>query len=66
MELDEQGFQVATGSACSASNDEPSHVLKAMGLSDADAQSSIRITLGKYTTENSLMALIDAIKKRVA
>lgn len=66
MELDEQGFQVATGSACSASNDEPSHVLKAMGLSDTDAQSSIRITMGKYTTEKSLTALIEAIKKLVA
>lgn len=66
MELDEQGFQVATGSACSASNDEPSHVLKAMGLSDEDAQSSIRITLGKYTTDESLQNLVAAIKKIVA
>ncbi len=66
MELDEQGFQVATGSACSASNDEPSHVLKAMGLSDEAAQSSIRITLGRYTTEKSIENLIAAIKKLVA
>ncbi len=66
MELDEQGFQVATGSACSASNDEPSHVLKAMGLSDEAAQSSVRITLGKYTTDESLQNLIAAIKKIVA
>jgi cysteine desulfurase len=47
MELDEAGFQVATGSACSASNDEPSHVLAAIGLTDTDAQNSIRITLGR-------------------
>lgn len=66
MELDELGFQVATGSACSASNDEPSHVLKAMGLSDAAAQSSVRITLGKFTTEQSLHNLVAAIKKIVA
>ena len=65
MELDEQGFQVATGSACSASNDEPSHVLKALGLSDASAQSSIRITLGKYTTDTSLQNLVKSIKKLV-
>jgi cysteine desulfurase len=65
MELDEQGYQIATGSACSASNDEPSHVLKAMGLSDAAAQSSIRITMGSYTTESSLDGLIEAIKKLV-
>lgn len=66
MELDELGFQVATGSACSASNDEPSHVLKAMGLTDEEARSSIRISLGKYTTESSINALVEAIKKLVA
>lgn len=51
MELDEAGVQVATGSACTASNDQPSHVLRALGLSAADASSSIRITLGRPTTE---------------
>ncbi len=54
MELDEAGIMVATGSACTASNDEPSHVLKAMGLSDKDASASIRITLGKLTTEDDI------------
>ncbi len=66
MELDECGFQVATGSACSASNDEPSHVLRAMGIADTDAQSSIRITMGRYTTQESARALADAIKKIIA
>ena len=64
MELDEQGVQVATGSACSASNDEPSHVLKAMGLSDEAAQSSIRITLGRHTTEQSIHNLITLLVKK--
>lgn len=50
MELDEKGVMVATGSACSASSDEPSHVLKAMNISDNDAKSSIRLTLGRQTT----------------
>lgn len=54
MQLDEQGVQVAVGSACSASNEEPSHVLKAMGLSDAEAQASLRLTLGRLTTEADL------------
>lgn len=62
MQLDEMGFQVAIGSACSASNDEPSHVLKAIGLSEADAQSSLRITMGRYTTRDSLLALLSSIK----
>lgn len=64
MELDELGFQVAAGSACSASNDEPSHVLKAMGIAENDALSSIRITLGRYTTEESLKLLITHLAER--
>jgi cysteine desulfurase len=51
MELDEAGVMVATGSACTASNDEPSHVLLACGLSPEEASASIRITLGQNTTE---------------
>jgi cysteine desulfurase len=52
--LDERGIMAAAGSACSASKDEPSHVLQAMGISDTDAQSSIRFTMGKETTKESL------------
>lgn len=63
MALDEQGFQVAVGSACSASSDEPSHVLKAIGLSDADARSSIRITMGRITTKEDLVSLLAAIQE---
>src|SRR5207253_778924 len=40
--LDEVGILCAAGSACSASNEEPSHVLRAMGVSEKDAQSSLR------------------------
>jgi cysteine desulfurase len=65
MELDEKGFQVAVGSACSASSDEPSHVLKAVGLTDKEAQSSIRITMGRQTTEVDLMALLHTIQQLV-
>lgn len=54
MELDEAGIMVATGSACTASNDKPSHVLKAIGSSDNDAQASLRITFGAPTTEDDL------------
>lgn len=51
MELDNAGVLVATGSACTASSDDPSHVLLALGLSAAEANASIRITLGRPTTE---------------
>ncbi len=61
MELDEQGFLVATGSACSASSDEPSHVLKAIGLSDEAARSSLRISFGRQTTTEGLNGLVRAL-----
>lgn len=54
MELDERGLQVATGSACNASSDEPSHVLAAIGLSDEEARSSLRFSFGRQTTENDI------------
>lgn len=50
IQLDEAGVQAAAGSACSASSEEPSHVLKAIGLTDKDAQASIRFTLGRGST----------------
>lgn len=58
MALDEAGIMCAAGSACSASNEEPSHVLRALGRSDAEAQSSLRITMGRHTTEEDVLAAI--------
>jgi len=66
MELDEQGVMVATGSACSASSDEPSHVLAAIGLTDAAARSSLRITLGRQTNKQGLTKLHTALTQLVA
>ncbi len=54
MELDERGVQVATGSACNASSDKPSHVLSAIGLNDQQAHSSLRFSFGRATTANDL------------
>lgn len=61
MELDEKGIMCATGSACSASNDEPSHVLSAIGLSDKDARSSLRFTMGKNTTKADVDKVVDLL-----
>lgn len=54
VELEEKGILAAAGSACSASNEEPSHVLRAMGISDKDAQSSLRFTMGRQTTDRQI------------
>jgi cysteine desulfurase len=59
--LDEQGISVSTGSACQAGVAQPSHVLLAMGLSNADAQSALRITLGHTTTVADLDALVHVL-----
>lgn len=61
MELDERGIMAAAGSACSASSDEPSHVLMAMGLSVAEAQSSLRFTMGRATTRAQIDRLVEAL-----
>lgn len=54
MELDEQGIQCAVGSACSATSDELSHVLAAIGLDVSAAQSSVRFTMGRSTTADDV------------
>jgi cysteine desulfurase len=59
--LDEAGILAAAGSACSASNEEPSHVLRAMGISEQDAQSSLRFTMGHTTTQAALSRVIDVL-----
>jgi cysteine desulfurase len=58
MLLDEAGILAAAGSACSASSDEPSHVLKAMGINQTDARSSIRFTMGRDTNLTSLQKVV--------
>ena len=56
---------VAMGSACTSATAEPSYVLKAMGLNDNDAQSSIRFSLGKYTTDAEITEAIESVTKAV-
>lgn len=54
---------IAMGSACTSAIAEPSHVLKAMGLSDEDSYSSVRFSLGKYTTETEINDVIKMVSK---
>jgi cysteine desulfurase len=60
--LDVQGIYASVGSACSASSDEPSHVLKAMGISDEYARSSLRFSLGRETTRDEIDRTLSAIE----
>jgi cysteine desulfurase len=65
IQLDEAGILAAAGSACSASNEEPSHVLRALGVSDEDAQASLRFTMGRGTTEAEITRVIDVLASHV-
>jgi cysteine desulfurase len=64
--LDLRGFAISSGSACSSGASEPSHVLMAIGLTKAQAKSSIRISLGRSNDREQVDALIDAIVECVA
>lgn len=56
---------VSAGSACTSEKQEPSHVLQAMGLSPEDSFSSLRFSLGKFTTPNEIDAAIDIVSSRI-
>lgn len=63
IQLDESGIMAAAGSACSASNEAPSHVLSAMGLSDEAARASLRFTMGRGTVESDITRTVLILKK---
>jgi len=56
----------SAGSACASGSGRPSHVLRAIGLDDAAARSSLRIGFGRYTTEADLLSAIDRIDAAAA
>jgi len=61
MMLDYHGIAVSSGSACSTHLNKPSHVLKAIGLSDKAAEETIRISFGKDTTDRDIRFTIKVI-----
>ncbi len=61
MALDLKGFAVSTGAACSSGNPEPSPVLLGMGLSRAEAQSSLRVSFGLGNTEEQINAFTQTL-----
>ncbi len=63
--LNAAGFAVATGSACTASSDDPSHVLLAMGLTPEQAKSAIRLSLSTEITKADLKRFVTALKNSI-
>ena len=66
LNLDLEGVCVATTSACASSSLEPSHVLMAIGLSHEQAHSSLRFSLGKWTTEEEIGRVLEILPRVVA
>ena len=56
-----KGICVSTGSAFYSGKDEPSHVLLAMGLTEQRTKSSIRISYGRYNTEEEVKIIVSAV-----
>ena len=66
LNLDLEGICASTGSACSSSSLEPSHVLLALGLSHEQAHGSLRFSLGKWTTKEEIGRVLEVLPLVVA
>lgn len=63
--LDMSDIKIATGSACNSADMTPSHVLKAIGLSDEEAMRTIRISIDENTTWNEINKFIEELRKSI-
>ena len=61
-----KGIAVSSGSACTSASLEPSYVLRALGRSDELAHSSLRMTIGRFTTDAEIEYAVSTLKDRVA
>ena len=61
-----KGLAVSSGSACTSASLEPSYVLRALGRSDELAHSSLRMTIGRFTTQDEIDYAVSTIKQNVA
>jgi cysteine desulfurase len=65
VDLDLYGIAVSTSSACSSPKLEASHVLTALGISKGDAHGTIRVTIGRFTTEKEVEYFLTTLEKSV-
>jgi cysteine desulfurase len=65
LNLDLLGIAASTGSACTSTSLEPSHVLLAIGLSHEIAHGSLRLTMGRWTKEEDIDYLLEHLPKVV-
>lgn len=65
LSLDMQGVAASAGSACTTGNSEPSHVLLACGLSEADARASLRLTVGRGNSMSEIEQAVDVLQETV-
>jgi len=65
LNLDLKGIASSSGSACTSGSTEPSHVLLALGLTPREADGSIRLSLGKWTTEEEIDYVLDVLPEIV-
>jgi cysteine desulfurase len=65
LSLDLMGIACSTGSACSSTSVEPSHVLRAIGLSVEETRGSLRFSLGRYTEESQIDQVLEVLPKIV-
>lgn len=66
LALDLAGVMASSGSACTSGSLDPSHVLLALGLSEARARSSLRLTVGRTNTEAEMVRAAEAISRAVS
>jgi cysteine desulfurase len=65
LQLEDRGIIAASGAACSASSEEPSHVLRSMGLPDELIRNSIRFSLGRETTEEDIARTAKTLRELI-
>jgi len=65
LSLDMEGIEASSGSACASKTELPSHVLLAIGLKPEEARGSLRISLGKYNTEEDIDYILGVLPKAI-